>query len=292
MRCRRIQLERERWRRPHDVASPPLRHPPCASSDRRPAYPLGARCLVDLGRADRSLQAAGHADVQDENPAASERDAGPPADVPHAPGVVTASFQSPTSRGGLCNASQQAAAAFVGAGFNPLLRGAAFATTAGSAPVGSIGRFQSPTSRGGLCNLMPGPGIKRSLRSFQSPTSRGGLCNKPAEAGRFPSWILSFNPLLRGAAFATSRGASGISDKDRFQSPTSRGGLCNRKPVIACASPGWTFQSPTSRGGLCNCHFELGRPFLASPHEALRRRFVVGLELGGGWSTPPPGGRF
>jgi len=33
-------------------------------------------------------------------------------------------------------------------------------------------------------------------------------------------------------------------------------------------------------------HFELGRPFLASPHEALRRRFVVGPNWAGGGQPP------
>src|SRR5579884_737070 len=63
--------------------------------------------------------------------------------------------------------------------------------------------FQSPTSRGGLCNppvVVDGGLI---LNGFQSPTSRGGLCN-PADLGSTDLRGARFNPLLRGAAFATT----------------------------------------------------------------------------------------
>jgi hypothetical protein len=72
-----------------------------------------------------------------------------------------------------------------------------------------------------------------------------------------------------------------------FQSPTSRGDLCNARAACSSSMAVMWFQSPTSRGDLCNRYFELGRPFLASPHEALRRRFVVGPNWAGGGQPPP-----
>src|SRR5579884_3457880 len=193
----------------------------------------------------------------------------------------------------------------------------------GDAPIvsgtlaGSDREFQSPTSRGGLCNSVRNDRTAGRRCGFQSPTSRGGLCNKEMLCWLLPGCV-SFNPLLRGAAFATmERKMYPLIAVIRFQSPTSRGGLCNTNRVRSSSIHTLQRFNPLLRGAafatsddLCRQggrqlvsipyfagrplqrHFELGRPFLASPHEALRRRFVVGLELGGGWSTPPPGGRF
>jgi hypothetical protein len=68
-------------------------------------------------------------------------------------------FQSPTSRGGLCNLA------------------------AGGDPARMVAMFQSPTSRGGLCNPVVLDGGLEGLIVFQSPTSRGGLCNAILNSG-------------------------------------------------------------------------------------------------------------
>ncbi len=123
--------------------------------------------------------------------------------------------------------------------FNPLLRGAASAT-GGAAEVRILvlcDVFQSPTSRGGLCNpanTCRGPtapnGFNPLLRGAASATSGGPRSGRQAPTPRF-------NPLLRGAASATPLGRMGSewALADRFQSPTSRGGLCN--PSGAGESP-------------------------------------------------------
>src|SRR5579884_3048271 len=167
-------------------------------------------------------------------------------DAPIVSGTLAGSdreFQSPTSRGGLCNSVRNDRTA------------------------GRRCGFPSPTPGGGLCNNGLCETILLREIQFQSPTSRGGLCNTNRVRSSSIHTLQRFNPLLRGAAFATSDD------------------LCRQGGRQLVSIPYFAGR-PLQR------HFELGRPFLASPHEALRRRFVVGLELGGGWSTPPPGGRF
>src|SRR5579884_3087835 len=111
--------------------------------------------------------------------------------------------------------------------FNPLLRGAAFATllTSGariSEVLVSIPYFAGrplqlrspdepraqhiivsiPYFAGRPLQLIVIDGSGTPHEAFQSPTSRGGLCN-PADLGSTDLRGARFNPLLRGAAFAT-----------------------------------------------------------------------------------------
>src|SRR5579884_167233 len=185
-------------------------------------------------------------------------------------------FQSPTSRGGLCNRTSIRGSTEGRISFNPLLRGAASATgirraslsgwTLVSIPYfagrplqrikelncdGVVAWFQSPTSRGGLCNggdrmppCVPPSAVSipyfagRPLQHLIYPGQPLSVCavSPPYFAGRpLQRWGARcsgpdeprFNPLLRGAASATLRLLGGRSGGNWFQSPTSRGGLCN-----------------------------------------------------------------
>src|SRR5579875_1234764 len=103
----------------------------------------------------------------------------------------SSTFQSPTSRGGLCNLHRLPAGTDVDFGFNPLLHGAASATPNG----GFLGE----------------PGTK----GFQSPTSRGGLCNCHSELGQ-PSLASPEEPVVVVSS-------SGSNSEGGGQPPLSRG---------------------------------------------------------------------
>ncbi len=93
--------------------------------------------------------------------------------------------------------------------FNPLLRGAAFATeTAPDRPDRVFSMFQSPTSRGGLCNWGESTTARASSNTCFNPLLRGAAFATQTKASESSSDDTSFNPLLRGAAFATRRWSS------------------------------------------------------------------------------------
>src|SRR5579884_2135785 len=155
------------------------------------------------------------------------------------PGFVQHMFQSPTSRGGLCNSDE---------GFRILL-----------------GRyqFQSPTSRGGLCNREDRGRVPADPPGgFQSPTSRGGLCNYITFLPR-DTLKPRFNPLLRGAAFATRRAVG--------EAPGAGGSVSI--PYFA----GRPLQPPNSsirhvRSTLVSIPYFAGRPLQRALGANLRRR--------------------
>ena len=151
------------------------------------------------------------------------------------------SFQSPTSRGDLCHFSPSIMVK-LSVSFNPLLRGATFATRRPAAAGQSDPRFQSPTSRGDLCH-----------RQTRRP----------------PGWVLY-----------------------RFQSPTSRGDLCHSPTICDNCGRRIPFQSPTSRGDLCHRHSELGHPSLASPPEAVVVVSSSAPNSEGGGQPPPSEASF
>src|SRR5579884_4186060 len=136
-------------------------------------------------------------------------------------------FQSPTSRGGLCNRTSIRGSTEGRISFNPLLRGAASATGIRRASLSgwtlvSIPYFAGrPLQRGGQNAT-----LRSAERSF-NPLLRGAASATPHLSGADAQPVCSFNPLLRGAASATVGGALQRPGRAAFQSPTSRGGLCN-----------------------------------------------------------------
>ena len=115
-------------------------------------------------------------------------------------------FQSPTSRGDLCNEEWSKVQGEFNQRFNPLPHGATSAT----------GRRRSATPP--------------SRWLFQSPTSRGDLCNWPASGLRWLRGPVSI-PYLTGRPLQHLCLHRALEDAVRFQSPTSRGDLCNWPPV-------------------------------------------------------------
>jgi hypothetical protein len=153
-------------------------------------------------------------------------------------------FQSPTSRGDLCNYQVGLLVAL------------------------GVKRFQSPTSRGGLCNPPPSVLTGSAPHRVSIPYFAGRpLQRGDPRSSRHPGG--GFNPLLRGAASATHRCGVRSIAPSRVSIPYFAGRpLQLVSPYLAGVE--WDgFQSPTSRGGLCNRHSELEHPSLASPPEAV-----------------------
>src|SRR5579884_1449956 len=179
------------------------------------------------------------------------------------PGFVQHMFQSPTSRGGLCNSDE---------GFRILLGRYQFQSPTsrgglcnredrGRVPADPPGGFQSPTSRGGLCNSCVMTCLSL-IGTFQSPTSRGGLCNYITFLPR-DTLKPRFNPLLRGAAFATRRAVG--------EAPGAGGSVSI--PYFA----GRPLQPPNSsirhvRSTLVSIPYFAGRPLQRALGANLRRR--------------------
>src|SRR5579884_1011331 len=115
--------------------------------------------------------------------------------------LINLTFQSPTSRGGLCNWGVVAVHGEEGWSFNPLLRGAASATVRASRSRWPATGVSIPYFAGRPLQLGQRPRGGATWRLFQSPTSRGGLCNLCPPPGQ--TLAPGFNPLLRGAASAT-----------------------------------------------------------------------------------------
>src|SRR5579885_3120642 len=115
-------------------------------------------------------------------------------------------FQSPTSRGGLCNGNgaRPSRSRFLDVSI-PYFAGRPLQLGGIHDRPGFVQHmFQSPTSRGGLCNSDEGFRILLGRYQFQSPTARGCLCKYITCLPR-DTLKPRFNPLLRGAAFATRR---------------------------------------------------------------------------------------
>src|SRR5579884_3667151 len=203
-------------------------------------------------------------------------------------------FQSPTSRGGLCNRTSIRGSTEGRISFNPLLRGAASATGIRRASLSGWTLVSIPYFAGRPLQRIKELNCDGVVAWFQSPTSRGGLCKgghrmppcvppsavsiayfvgRPLQRGRQNATLRSaersFNPLLRGAASATPDLSGADAQPVCSFNPLLRG-AASATVGGALQRPGRAaFQSPTSRGGLCNSHSELGYPSLASPPEAV-----------------------
>ncbi len=193
-------------------------------------------------------------------------------------------FQSPTSRGGLCNRNPDPTHRGHGTRFNPLLRGAAFATRPYRAPRVPDVPFQSPTSRGGLCNRARWPAASSTRRCF-NPLLRGAASATQRKTPNLPRRrsvsipYFAGRPLQREGPRATEPGPGRVSipyfagrplqhpnsknsgeKKARSFNPLLRGAASATEVKTACGgmerSP---FQSPTSRGGLCNLPQQRGQ---------------------------------
>ncbi len=171
--------------------------------------------------------------------------------------------------------------------------------------------FQSPTSRGGLCNWRATKAQSKAARGVSIPYFAGRPLQQPpgpapatlptdsfnpllrgaafaTEARKHAALLMhyGFNPLLRGAAFATIRNAEvSASELDCFN-PLLRGAAFATSVPSVSLPMDEDVSIPYFAGRPLQRHFELGRPFLASPHEALRRRFVVGPNWAGGGHPP------